>query len=150
MRTSSYHLQNEATLLIIHHLTFKAGTGITQCPKPGSTKYVGTCVYALYVPISAHQVLDSDTQHQYKVRGDGNCLFRALCYVITGSERQHFKLRSLIIEHLRSTDTLYCRAYNRALHCTFTHGSAGYMGLNNRNTSASAPSRNKHSLIQLS
>ena len=40
----------------------------------------------------------------HKVRGDGNCLFRALCYVISGSERQHFKLRSLIVEHFRSTE----------------------------------------------
>ena len=36
----------------------------------------------------------------HKARGDGNCLFHALCYVIT----QHFKLRSLTVEHLRSTE----------------------------------------------
>ena len=40
----------------------------------------------------------------HKVRGDGNCLFCALCYIIRGSERQHFKLRSLIVEHLRSNE----------------------------------------------
>ena len=37
-----------------------------------------------------------------KIQGDGNCLFRALCYVVTGSERQHFRLRSVIVEHIRS------------------------------------------------
>ena len=38
----------------------------------------------------------------HRISGDGNCLFHALCYVITGSEREHFKLRSLIIHHLRT------------------------------------------------
>ena len=31
-----------------------------------------------------------------KIQGD------ALCYVVTGSERQHFRLRSIIVEHMRS------------------------------------------------
>ena len=39
-----------------------------------------------------------------KTTGDGNCLFRALCYIITGSVREHFKLGSLIVEHMRSTE----------------------------------------------
>ena len=37
-----------------------------------------------------------------KIRGDGNCLFQALCYIVTGSERQHFRLRSIIVEHMGS------------------------------------------------
>ena len=152
----------EAALLIVPHLKFKAGTGITQCLKPGSAEYVRSWVYALYICANKCTPGDPNVRLRHptsvhKIRRDGNCLFRALCYVITGSERQHFKLRSLIIEHLRSTEacmrlltSLYYRAYNRAIHCTFMHGSAGYMGFNNRNTSASSPSRNKHSLIQLS
>ena len=36
------------------------------------------------------------------VRGDGNCLFRALSYMITGSEDQHFALRSAIVQHILS------------------------------------------------
>ena len=31
-----------------------------------------------------------------RIVGNGNCLFRALCYIITGSEQQHFDLRSAI------------------------------------------------------
>ena len=34
-----------------------------------------------------------------KIRGDGNCLFRD---IVTGSERQHFRLQSVIVEHMRS------------------------------------------------
>ena len=48
--------------------------------------------FPLRYPISVHQI-----------RGDGNCLFRARCYVITGSQRQYFKLRSAIVAHMRST-----------------------------------------------
>ena len=32
--------------------------------------------------------------------GDGNCLFRLLSYIITGSEDQHFALRTAIVQHM--------------------------------------------------
>ena len=38
----------------------------------------------------------------HRVEGDGNCLFYSLCYIITGSIREHLTLRSLIIQHLRT------------------------------------------------
>lgn len=31
-----------------------------------------------------------------KIVGDGNCLYRSLSYILTGSEDQHFLVRSLI------------------------------------------------------
>ena len=40
----------------------------------------------------------------HHIRGDGNCLFRALCYAITGSERQHFRLRNAIVRRMRCTE----------------------------------------------
>ena len=40
----------------------------------------------------------------HEVDGDGNCLFRALCYIITGSDDQHLLLRRRIVEYIRSTD----------------------------------------------
>ena len=36
------------------------------------------------------------------VEGDWNCLFYFLCYIITGSIREHLTLRSLIVQHLRT------------------------------------------------
>ena len=39
-----------------------------------------------------------------RVSGDGNCLFCALCYIITGSDGQHLLLRRRIIEHMRSNE----------------------------------------------
>lgn len=40
------------------------------------------------------------------IRGDGNCLFRSLSYMITGSEEFHFTLRTLTVNHMDSIDTL--------------------------------------------
>ena len=40
--------------------------------------------------------------HVEKMRGDGSRLFRAMCYVITGSQRQHYRLRCIIVEYMRS------------------------------------------------
>ena len=37
-----------------------------------------------------------------QMSSDGNCLFSALCYVITGSQEQHYELRCVIITHMRS------------------------------------------------
>ena len=34
--------------------------------------------------------------------GDGNCMFRSLCYVISGSENQHFEIRMAIVAHMLS------------------------------------------------
>ena len=35
-----------------------------------------------------------------RIKGDGNCLFRALSYIISGSEEQHMVLRRAIIQHM--------------------------------------------------
>ena len=37
-----------------------------------------------------------------KIRGDGNCLFHSLSYIITGGEDQHFALRTAIVHHMLS------------------------------------------------
>ena len=39
----------------------------------------------------------------YNIKGDGNCLFRALCYIMIGSEEEHILLRRLIVHYMRST-----------------------------------------------
>ena len=41
-----------------------------------------------------------DMDYVRRIRGDGNCLFRALSFIVTGSEHQHFEIRSSIIAHL--------------------------------------------------
>ena len=35
------------------------------------------------------------------IRGDGNCMFRSLSFIITGSEDQHMDVRRAIIRHMR-------------------------------------------------
>lgn len=43
----------------------------------------------------------------HQVRGDGNCFFRAVCYILTGDEMQHKEVRDAIVAHMQkpSTDT---------------------------------------------
>ena len=40
------------------------------------------------------------------ILGDGNCLFRTLSYIITGSEKQHMLIRQAIVQHMRSISAL--------------------------------------------
>lgn len=40
------------------------------------------------------------------IEGDGNCLFRALSFVITGEEAQHAIVRSLICDYVASTENI--------------------------------------------
>ena len=40
------------------------------------------------------------------IAGDGNCLFRTLCYIITSSEEQHSEIRSAIVAHMRNIPEL--------------------------------------------
>jgi len=40
------------------------------------------------------------TASRYRVNGDGNCLFRALAFAITGSQNQHNIVRQYIVNHI--------------------------------------------------
>ena len=42
----------------------------------------------------------SDTFHLRRIVGDGNCLFCAMSFIITGSKSQHFEIRTSIIAHM--------------------------------------------------
>ena len=43
-----------------------------------------------------------DMRSVKRIEGDGNCLFRAFSYIITGSESQHMAVRQAIIRHMIS------------------------------------------------
>ena len=65
-----------------------------------------------------------------RIAGDGNCLFRAITYIVTGSEQQHFILRSLLIGYMLSIPHLLIghgpdghRNYIDTLTTTSIHGS---------------------------
>ena len=38
-----------------------------------------------------------------QIGGDGNCFFRAIAYVVTGSEDQHAEVRQLVCEHINGS-----------------------------------------------
>ena len=42
----------------------------------------------------------------HNVQGDGNCLFRAMSYIITGSENQHMEVRLAILRYMLSIENL--------------------------------------------
>ena len=42
--------------------------------------------------------------------GDGNCMFRALSYLVTGSEEQHGAVRNRIVQHMKDTGNLMLQA----------------------------------------
>ena len=48
-----------------------------------------------------------DCRSLKRIVGDGNCLFRSLCYIITGSEEQHFALRTAIVQHMLSIPYMF-------------------------------------------
>ena len=53
------------------------------------------------------------------IQGDGNCMFRALSYVITGSEKHHLQVRANIFEHMESIASLilgHIRGRSNAMH----------------------------------
>ena len=53
------------------------------------------------------------------IQGEGNCLFRALSYVITGSEKHHLQVRANILEHMESIASLilgHIRGRSNAMH----------------------------------
>ena len=39
---------------------------------------------------------------------DGNCFFRSICYIITGSEDQHMAVRTATVDHLRELSEFQC------------------------------------------
>lgn len=42
-----------------------------------------------------------DSEHIRTIFGDGNCMFRALCHAVTGSQDQHSLIRAWIVQHMR-------------------------------------------------
>ena len=39
-------------------------------------------------------------RRRYRTKGDGNCYFRAISYILTGSEKDHSFVRNLVIQHM--------------------------------------------------
>lgn len=70
----------------------------------------------LYFPLYWSKILGPPLE-KVKIVGDGNCLFRALLYVITGSQSYHEQVRSKIIEHMEMIAT-YLKPH---LNCSLNH-----------------------------
>ena len=55
----------------------------------------------------------------YNIIGDGNCLFRAFSYIITGRQIYHMTVRHKILEHMRSIENLLLPHMNMSLNNYF-------------------------------
>ncbi len=68
------------------------------------------------------------------IRGDGNCFFRSLSYIITGSERQHASVRLAIPRHMRAFGHLLHLHHNliENVNDYIKDGSKLYMGNTSR------------------
>ena len=53
----------------------------------------------------------------FRILGDGNCLFRALSYVITGRQVYHPQVRNKIINHMTSIENFLVPHLNTSLEC---------------------------------
>ena len=118
------------------HTTKEAGISVVGRQHPPPTKLQSTQVREHYIsPFKFHSVNEqwqrdacvllglnfegsnamekggactplSSPQKIKPIQGDGNCMFRALSYVITGSEKHHLQVRANILEHMESTASL--------------------------------------------
>ena len=43
-----------------------------------------------------------DKRRVIRIQGDGNCMFRALSYVVAGTEDHHSSIRAVIIQHMKN------------------------------------------------
>ena len=53
----------------------------------------------------------------FRILGDGNCLFRALSYVITGQQFYHAQIRHKIINHMKNIENFLVPHMNTLLNC---------------------------------
>ena len=71
------------------------------------------------------------------IRGDGNCFFRSLSYIITGSEEQHESVHLAIVRHMRACGHLLHlhhdnRSIDEYIHISKMDESSIYMGNTSR------------------
>ena len=54
----------------------------------------------------------------FRIADDGNCLFRALSYAMTGRQRYHANTREKIVDHMKDIDSFFLMPYIKtSLNC---------------------------------
>ena len=72
-------------------------------------RYVGESCDARY---EKHNCIGVPS-HIKIVEDDGNCFFRAVSYVISGTESNHTILRNATVEHLLQTKDIFCNTLRK-------------------------------------
>lgn len=52
-----------------------------------------------------------EPRRTYKTKGDGNCYFRAISYILTGTEDNHILLRDKVVQHMNTGITKQLKDY---------------------------------------
>ncbi len=78
------------------------------CSKPCAGPQSG---YNLLIPF-----LQQQNRRIYRVLGDGNCLFRALSFQLTGTQDHHLELRKLITNFEKNNEEVFSGLHN-AINC---------------------------------
>lgn len=54
---------------------------------------------------------NANPERIYRVKGDGNCFFRAIAYYLTGSQEGHLHLRNVVLGHMQGAMKHEMEAY---------------------------------------
>lgn len=72
---------------------------ISQLKRTALCKRLG-CQFHKHVSFGCFSLLDSPRRF-HRTKGDGNCFFRSLSFVISGSEENHLQLRDKVLAHMQ-------------------------------------------------
>ena len=53
----------------------------------------------------------------HPIGGDGNCMFKSVSYVMTGSQDHHLKVYAKTLKHVETIAPLILGSYQRSLRC---------------------------------
>ena len=56
-----------------------------------------------------------------RIKADGNCFFRSICFVISGSQEDHKLLHTLIVSHMEENDATLKHMYDKYLQNSIVH-----------------------------
>ena len=48
-----------------------------------------------------------------RIRGDGNCFFRSISYIVTGTQKYHKRIRDLVVQYLENNARVFKKIHDR-------------------------------------
>ena len=77
---------------------------LNQPPKDFRKKFCESHGLSTYViPILYDGNINQSPSKIHVLKGDGNCFFRSISFLLTGSENQHLSIRKMVVEHMNNS-----------------------------------------------